>query len=1443
MINSVKLFSVFVCTALVCTVASAREPEGGKSNSGINSGGAKAAECAPAVAVREMEFNNVRTLIEVPGFLWMDRARGRGAYFVPRPPDDDIGPSSIFAGALWMGGVDPAGNLKLAAMQFRQRGNDFWGGPLTIDGSASIIPSECAKYDRHFYVSREMVEEHRLYFQRVAFDAENGTNTVSDPPFNEQPYSIPEEILNWPAHGDPALGQDFFLAPFIDNPFGGGTDGLYEPELGDYPWYDLDQTEEDCLNRDRTAPVPLFGDQTLWWVFNDKGNIHTESQGQPIGMEIKAQAFAFNTQDEINVFTFYNYTLINRGTQTLNNTFFGQWVDADLGNSEDDYVGCDVQRGLGYCYNGQNNDADNQGAIGYGVQPPSVGVDFFEGPYQDSDGMDNPGPNLDSLQSFIDFNTAFAGNGIPYAGIGIGYGDGIVDNERYGMRRFVFHNRSTGPLATRDPEVAEHYYNYLRGIWRDGTVMTHGGTGYNPNSPGALPAQYMFPGDTDPVHWGTYGIDPGSTNWTEEGEGNAFGDRRFIQSAGPFTLTPGDFNNITVGICWARASSGGPFASVQLLRVVDDKAQALFDNCFRILDGPDAPELTHQELDREIILYINNNIPTSNNYRESYIELDPTIPPFSIELDENGQEIPGSATPNDRLYRFQGYKIFQLRDEGVDVSDINDPDQARLIFQCDVRDGIENLINYTFDPVMELPVPELMVEGANEGIQHSFRVTTDQFASGDNRLVNFKQYYFVAIAYGSNLFQEFSVELGTGQQNQYLPGRKSAIGAIRSITAIPHKPAPTTGGTVVNAGFGTNFSVTRVEGEGNGRSELELSTQSESEIMAGEPWRAEKVTYRRGHAPVDIKVVDPLNVRPGNFELRFFNDIDTITSAGPVYSSVLDSAQWVLINTDTEEMIFSQRSIYYQYEQIIPEYGISIEIEQYDYEVTPDGEPRAELLSWEVEFADDFPWLSAIADQDGFSLQNWIMSGSSIEEFDSDVYDGPPCFRLLDPATGEPIPGGPIDPGNFDDIPAVDQDKVYDQIFDGGIAPFRLVRPYDCGPSPLVRAAKVSEQGAPSQKMLLSELVSVDIVFTPNKDLWTRVPVLEMQSNPSLSQGGASKLTTRNAPSVDKNGNPTPAGVTEPSDNPDDPNFINATGMGWFPGYVIDIESGERLNMAFGEDSFLAADNGADMLWNPSGRIFGTPGGEEIFGGQHYIYIFRNARRGAEVNTTMPMYDYGKYLRDNINTTSPPPLYRQFWKNCTWIMAPLAFGLNSVEEGIIPSEARLKVRVAKPYNKYAPLVDLGQIDYAEVGSILNPLNPALLEQSQNDWYPMYEFSITGEQTTNNDQQVAEDALALINVVPNPYHAFNAYERTRIDNVVKFINLPQECTIKIYNLSGTLIRTLGKDNPTTFLDWDIKNEARIPIASGVYIVHVDVPGVGEKVLKWFCVMRPTDLTNF
>jgi hypothetical protein len=107
----------------------------------------------------------------------------------------------------------------------------------------------------------------------------------------------------------------------------------------------------------------------------------------------------------------------------------------------------------------------------------------------------------------------------------------------------------------------------------------------------------------------------------------------------------------------------------------------------------------------------------------------------------------------------------------------------------------------------------------------------------------------------------------------------------------------------------------------------------------------------------------------------------------------------------------------------------------------------------------------------------------------------------------------------------------------------------------------------------------------------------------------------------------------------------------------------------------------------------------------------------------------------------------------------------------------------------------------------------------------------------------QDALDMINVVPNPYNAFSEYERNKIDNRVKITNLPERCTISIYTTNGKLVQRIEKDSPVTYQDWILTNHANIPVASGIYLIHVEVPGVGDRVLKAFIAMRMVDLQNF
>ncbi len=69
------------------------------------------------------------------------------------------------------------------------------------------------------------------------------------------------------------------------------------------------------------------------------------------------------------------------------------------------------------------------------------------------------------------------------------------------------------------------------------------------------------------------------------------------------------------------------------------------------------------------------------------------------------------------------------------------------------------------------------------------------------------------------------------------------------------------------------------------------------------------------------------------------------------------------------------------------------------------------------------------------------------------------------------------------------------------------------------------------------------------------------------------------------------------------------------------------------------------------------------------------------------------------------------------------------------------------------------------------------------------------------------------------------------------------TVRIFNLAGTLARTLEKNDPSPWLDWDLQNENQLPVASGLYLAHIEMPGIGQKVLKVIIVQEQEFLDTF
>jgi hypothetical protein len=127
--------------------------------------------------------------------------------------------------------------------------------------------------------------------------------------------------------------------------------------------------------------------------------------------------------------------------------------------------------------------------------------------------------------------------------------------------------------------------------------------------------------------------------------------------------------------------------------------------------------------------------------------------------------------------------------------------------------------------------------------------------------------------------------------------------------------------------------------------------------------------------------------------------------------------------------------------------------------------------------------------------------------------------------------------------------------------------------------------------------------------------------------------------------------------------------------------------------------------------------------------------------------------------------------------------------------------------------------------------------------PSTVFTFTAP-ATQSGLEIEKASAEKVGVFPNPYYAFNAAETNRFFRFVTFNNLPRKATFRIFNLAGQLVRTLQKDDDSQFFRWDLTNHAQFPVASGIYIVHIDMPDIGvTKVLKLAIIQEQEVLDTY
>jgi photosystem II stability/assembly factor-like uncharacterized protein len=310
--------------------------------------------------------------------------------------------------------------------------------------------------------------------------------------------------------------------------------------------------------------------QTIFACLTDGfDSSHTSSEGfgggtPPLKTEVHLIAWAYSNPALANI-QFLKYDVINKNSQPWNNSYFTLFSDPDLGWANDDFIGCDTIRNLGYVYNGTNNDQM------YGSAPPAAGFLLLKG--------------ARNKYSFPPINLSMTS---------------------FGTMTCISCNP---PECESDPN-GEPYAAYL--------MMK----GYKKDSTRWMDVSQVPPKKTFYIYSG----DPETNNGWTEPKGhmnncggdttgtiivpNAPGDRRLIMSSGAENLTvaPGDTQTIIIAQLIARGNSNKN--SVTKLKYLSDLAANFYENNYsgHSVSGT--------------IRYFDNNLPVTNGGYVKALKLD-----------------------------------------------------------------------------------------------------------------------------------------------------------------------------------------------------------------------------------------------------------------------------------------------------------------------------------------------------------------------------------------------------------------------------------------------------------------------------------------------------------------------------------------------------------------------------------------------------------------------------------------------------------------------------------------------------------------------------------------------------------------------------------------------------------------------------------------------------
>ena len=288
--------------------------------------------------------------------------------------------------------------------------------------------------------------------------------------------------------------------------------------------------------------------QTIWFVANDLDGSKTQFMygTDPIGIEYQATIWEYDNGGALDNLFFRRYKLINKSNKSFDSMYVSMWSDTDIGDANDDFVGCDTLLNLGFGYNGGFSDPL------YGTTPPSVGFKLIRGPLVA--GIYGEDKNKNGIDDASDIG--LTSSNLPVSG--------FINLPMTAFYYFVSASPSLGDPPMGTSTGATQFYNFMQG--------KYGITGeYFINPVTSLPTTYALSGD--PV---------AGTGWID-GMLIPYGDRRLGLSTGPFQMLSGETQTIVIAEIAGGASNGiDRLSAVSLMKYYSNIAQDFYDSSFPV---------------------------------------------------------------------------------------------------------------------------------------------------------------------------------------------------------------------------------------------------------------------------------------------------------------------------------------------------------------------------------------------------------------------------------------------------------------------------------------------------------------------------------------------------------------------------------------------------------------------------------------------------------------------------------------------------------------------------------------------------------------------------------------------------------------------------------------------------------------------------------------------